>query len=82
MSSWAPAITWKSKSRAIPVWKDLMADSVDLRKYHARAVVADLADPDSTSIFTDHGINLISEIDSSRRFSLGPWKLEIFWLKQ
>lgn len=80
LGSWAPAITWQSKSRAIPVWKDIIADSINLRQYHARAVVADLADPDSTSVFIKHGINLSTDSDSSRRFSLGPWKLEIFWL--
>lgn len=82
LGSWAPAITWESGSRAVPVWKDFLNDKLMMEKFEPAAVITEPGETDSRRAFMSENVNLAVLSDSARAIDVGPWHLLIYWIKE
>jgi hypothetical protein len=81
IGSWAPSLTWGSKVRTIPVWKDYLNDTDIINLYHPQLIITEEDEGDVNGLFRDRGIDLKGEADSVEYRQVGKWKLVLYWFK-
>ena len=82
LGSWAPAITWESKARAVPVWNNFLNYRNTLSTFHPQAIVTEPDELDSNGAYKSEGIDLKAISDSTKKFTVGVWTLIIYWLPE
>jgi hypothetical protein len=82
IGAWAPTLTWKSSSRAFPVWDGFLNYEDPLNSFHPRAIVSEPDEEDSNQAYLNQGIYLDSVSDSVRTFNIGLWDVNIYWIKE
>jgi len=81
LGAWAPSLTWKAMSKAIPVWNNFLNYQDPITKFHPKTIIAESDEQDSEQAWQHQGINLNEIADSSRTFRIGQWDVNIYWLK-
>ena len=74
---WAAAITWKSKSPSIPVWKDYFNDVNTMDRFHPCIIVSELDEEDSGNAWKSQGVNLSELSDTTYDFKIHGWHARI-----
>jgi len=83
LGSWAPALTWESKSRAAPVWHNILNDKNTLEVFKPVAgIIAEQYEAESDSAYAHQGIDLNAISDSVKHLSVGIWNFNLYWIKQ
>jgi hypothetical protein len=81
LGSWAPGISWDSRSRAVPVWKNFLNDEKTMEQFQPIAIVTEPDEADSRGAFRKQGMELKEISDSLRTLEVGPWHLIVYWVK-
>ena len=80
IGAWAPAFSWETKARAVPVWKNYMNDRNVLQQFQPRMVAAD---DDVERLFAEEKISLKELSDSSRSLHfdiLNGRTITVYWM--
>ncbi|MEO5675843.1 MAG: hypothetical protein ABIQ74_14470 [Chitinophagales bacterium] len=80
MGPWAPAVTWNSKARCIPVWKDFMNDKNIVQILHPQAILSEPDEAESNKAYSSQGMKPELLSDSSRTFQIGRWSVIVYWM--
>jgi hypothetical protein len=81
IGAWAPSLTWQAGSRAMPVWKGFLNDRDPLKEFQPAAVISEPDEADSEQAYLEQGTDLSNSSDSIRTMDIGPWKVNIYWIK-
>ncbi len=79
---WAPTVTWNTKMRSFPVWKDFLNDKDIKNKYHPDIVVMEPGEADSDGAFCADNFDIVNEADSVKKTWIGKWPVHIYWMKK
>lgn len=82
IGSWAPSLTWESRSFTFPLWNNVFYDEDVLRKYKPSLIIAEEDEKDSDRAFISKGINLESLADSVKRFEVNGYHLKLYWFSR
>ncbi len=80
LGAWAPALTWDTKAKALPVWNNFLNYQAPVLKFHPKAIIAEIDEQDSEQAWSGQGINLREISDSTRTVKIGNWEVVIYWL--
>jgi hypothetical protein len=80
LGAWAPALTWESKARSIPVWNHFLNDEDPIHTFHPKAIVTETDEQDAEQTWSQQGIDLVAMADSSRTFRIGYWDVVVYWM--
>jgi hypothetical protein len=79
---WAPTVTWNTKMRALPVWKDFLNDKQIKQKFKPDIVVTEPGESDSDGAFCADNFDIVNESDSVKKTWIGKWPVHIYWMKK
>lgn len=79
---WAPTVTWNTKIRSFPVWKDFLNYQDIKVKYHPDIVVTEPGEADSDGAFCADNFDIVNESDSVKMTWIGKWPVHIYWMKK
>lgn len=81
VGAWAPALTWGTDIKAIPVWKDFLNDKQILSTFHPRIIFSEPEEQESEQAFKHDNINIVSIADSSKQTMPGnKWTVILYWI--
>ncbi|MEO6168683.1 MAG: hypothetical protein ABIO46_13605, partial [Chitinophagales bacterium] len=80
LGPWAPSLTWDSKIISKPVWYQFMNDE-NILQQNPRTIISEPDESESNQAYSLHHINLAEEADSIHNFSVGQWKVVIYWMR-
>lgn len=78
---WAPAFTWKSQSRSMPIWHDFVRTYDLLETFKPRVIVSELNEKDSGEAYRLRGIDLEEISDSSKTYHIAYRDITLYWIK-
>ena len=79
LGSWAPSLTWESKSKALPVWNHFLNYQDPVNKFRPRVIIAETDEQDSEQAWSSQGIKLQEISDSTKTVKIGHWNVRIYW---
>ncbi len=82
LGPWAPTVTWNTKMRSLPVWKDFLNDKNISTTYAPDIVVTEPGEADSDGAFCADGYDIVNEADSVKKTWIGKWPVHIYWMKK
>jgi hypothetical protein len=82
LGTWSPSLSWQSKARTIPLWKEYFYHQNPLQKFHPRVVIAEQNEAESDSAFIKNQINLSAISDSTKNFKVNFWRINVYWLSK
>lgn len=77
---WAPAVSWGTGARTIPVWKEYTDVEYFFEHQKPRMVAEEPNEGTSEQFFRENDFNLAEMSDSVRYFSLWRYNLNLYWL--
>ena len=81
LGAWAPSLTWKSGSRALPVWNHFLNYKDAVQKYNPSVIIAEYDEQDSEQAWKSQGIDLNMISDPVKTVRIGHWDVVIYRLK-
>ncbi len=79
---WAPTVTWNTRMRSLPVWKDFLNYQDIKNTYHPDVVVTEPGESDSDGAFCADNFDIVNESDSVKMAWIGKWPVHIYWMKK
>lgn len=79
---WAASINWNSDAYILPVQYSTVSYKNVLKQHDKIAVVTEYNQEDNNLAFAKLGINLPAISDSLKEFILGPYKVNVYWLRK
>jgi len=80
LGAWAPSLTWKSGSKALPVWNHFLNYRDAVNQFNPSVIIAESDEQDSEQAWKSQGINLSLISDSTKSVRIGNWDLIVYWL--
>jgi hypothetical protein len=80
LGAWAPALTWKSKSMALPVWDQFLNYQDPIQTFHPRIIISETDEEDSNQAYLNQEIDLNHIADSTKIIRIGQWDIAIYWI--
>lgn len=77
---WAPTISWNSRIKSLPVWKDFLNDRKIKDTFHPDIVVTEPGEADSDGAFCADQFDVVNESDSVKKIWIGKWPVHIYWM--
>ncbi len=77
--AWAPSVTWGTQARVFPVWYGFVNDH---RAIDADMIITESDQDDSDRSLINRGIDLVELTDSTRRFKVWRYEVDLNWLKR
>lgn len=81
LGAWAPSLTWKSGSRALPVWNNFLNYQDALHRFNPSVIIAESDEQDSEQAWKSQGIDLEKNSDSTKSVRIGNWDLIVYWIR-
>jgi hypothetical protein len=81
IGTWAPSLTWKSGSKAIPVWNNFLNYKDPVNTFHPRLVISETDEQESEQAWKSQGIDLKALSDSVKVARIGQWAVGMYWMK-
>jgi hypothetical protein len=80
IGAWAPSLTWKSNSRAFPVWYGFLNYENPVERYRPAVIISEPDEVDSEEAYIKQNIDLAGISDSVKVFHIGSWQVGVFWI--
>lgn len=77
---WAPSVSWGTKARVIPVWKDYHDPDALFKRYQPELIIEEPNEGTSENFYSAHGISLTGISDSVREFKLWRYDVNLYWV--
>jgi hypothetical protein len=77
---WAPAVSWGTKARVIPVWKDYHDPEIIFNRYNPELIIEEPNEGTSEELYKEHLIDLAEMSDSIKAFKLWRYDINLYWL--
>lgn len=81
IGAWAPSLTWKTKAKTYPVWRDYFNDQNILSRQKPTIIISELDEADSSQAYQSQNINIDQHADSIRYFQIHNFQLKVLWMK-
>jgi hypothetical protein len=81
LGPWSPSLNWDSRAICKPVWKNFMNDK-NILEQHPRIIISEPDEAESNQAYSSQNINLNDHADSVRKFNVGNWNINIFWISE
>lgn len=78
---WAPGISWGTKAKVVPVWKDYNDPEQFFGVQKPVLIVEEPNEGTSEKFFQDNGYDLQQMSDSIKAFKLWRYDVNLYWLK-
>lgn len=82
IGSWAPAITWYSKSISLPIWKNFLRKPNPILTYKPTLIVSEPNEDDSEQTYRNLKINLNEISDSIKNVKIARWDINLYWVNK
>jgi hypothetical protein len=81
IGSWAPSLTWESKSFTFPLWNNIFFDKDIFSNHNPSVIIAEEDEKDSNQAFRSKNITLDALADSVKSFEVNGYRLKLYWMK-
>jgi len=79
--AWAPALSWRVASPAVPVWKNYFNDSQTMETLRPCIIVSEVNEEDSGGAWSSQGVNPDQLSKATEEFKIRNWHVKIYVLK-